>query len=171
MCVCVCTLFFKTLLFYLSVCVSTCAHICTGMHVSIYELSPSAYISPKVELDTPRTRLIGGHDLPSSGTGNQTGLNLTSETALQPHMRRLILPMWNLTPKAPHAETIRVALVPMTFRKRTCSARECGGWSHAKQLCGPLSLSGQQHVSSFTVGWLEFQCRYPKSGQTVLIIK
>lgn len=83
---CVYTLF-KTLLVYLIVCVSTRAHVCTGMHVSIYELSPSAYRSPKVELDTPRTRLIGGHDLPSLGTGNQTGVNfLTSETALQPHM-------------------------------------------------------------------------------------
>ena len=82
--VCVYT-FFKTLLFYVIVCMSTHAHICTGMHVSIYELSPSAYRSPKVELDTPRTGLIGGHDLPSLGTGNQTGVNfLTSEQLSNP---------------------------------------------------------------------------------------
>lgn len=69
------------------VCMSTHAHMGTGLHVSMCELSPSAYRSSKGELDPPATRVIGGHDPSNLGTGTQTGvIFLTAEASLQLHM-------------------------------------------------------------------------------------
>ena len=170
---CVYTLF-KTLLFYLIVCVSTRAHICTGMHVNIYELSPSAYRSPKVELNTPRTRLIGG--------------SWSSQLGYWESNWGQFLNFWDSSP-TPH---VTLDITNVKFNSKGSPCRDSSGCSGSSDIqkadlqpkrrwglepCQAgstglsLSLSGQQYVSSYTVGWLEFQCRCPMSGWTLLIIK